>query len=418
MNRHRAGQPGDSAQSSASLQQQLKGFDDFDLSLGDIMRAERATMGKSLLDVQFTLKIRASYIVAIENCDPSAFDVPAYLPGYVRSYARFLGLDPDWVLARFCEEGNYSIESRLGPTASGAASHRAEPTRPTLQKREPFRRPITPFTPKPEGFLSRIDPPALLSSLVLGGLILAIGYGGWAVLEELQRVQIVQTDQTADMSAPVEPLGMVGSSTSSGTDTIVAARPRQEELDRLYRRPQVLQVPVVSPRDPPIATLNPEQVATVAEVRDDLVVPLDTPPSVENGGEVPQESPVQVVEEEIEEQVREVVLLAVRPSWVRVRTADDSVLLEKILDGGERYVVPRTEQPPILRTGNAGSVYFLVNGEAYGPLGEGPTVVDDIVMGSEEVVAGFAVADPEADSKLAELVAMAVAPQTEQEASQ
>ena len=29
-----------------------KGFDDYDLRLGDVMRGERATMGKSLLDVQ------------------------------------------------------------------------------------------------------------------------------------------------------------------------------------------------------------------------------------------------------------------------------------------------------------------------------------------------------------------------------
>jgi len=35
---------------------QTKGFDAFELRLGDIMRGERATMGKSLLDVQRELK--------------------------------------------------------------------------------------------------------------------------------------------------------------------------------------------------------------------------------------------------------------------------------------------------------------------------------------------------------------------------
>ncbi|MEM6660516.1 MAG: helix-turn-helix domain-containing protein, partial [Pseudomonadota bacterium] len=51
-----------------------KGFDDFELRLGDIMRGERATLGKSLLDVQRELRIKASYIAAIESCDPDAFD--------------------------------------------------------------------------------------------------------------------------------------------------------------------------------------------------------------------------------------------------------------------------------------------------------------------------------------------------------
>ena len=37
----------------------LRGFDDFDICLGDIMRGERATLGKSLVDVQKELKINA-----------------------------------------------------------------------------------------------------------------------------------------------------------------------------------------------------------------------------------------------------------------------------------------------------------------------------------------------------------------------
>ncbi|HCP80049.1 MAG TPA: DUF4115 domain-containing protein, partial [Octadecabacter sp.] len=43
------------------------GFDAFELRLGDLMRGERATIGKSLLDVQRELKIKAAYIAAIEN---------------------------------------------------------------------------------------------------------------------------------------------------------------------------------------------------------------------------------------------------------------------------------------------------------------------------------------------------------------
>ena len=52
------------------------GFDDYDLKLGDMLRGERATLGKSLLEVQRELRISATYIAAIEACDPSAFDTP------------------------------------------------------------------------------------------------------------------------------------------------------------------------------------------------------------------------------------------------------------------------------------------------------------------------------------------------------
>jgi glycosyltransferase involved in cell wall biosynthesis len=78
----------------ATEEVEAKGFDAFELRLGDLMRGERATMGKSLLDVQRELKIKASYIAAIENCDPSAFDTPGFIAGYVRSYARYLNIDP------------------------------------------------------------------------------------------------------------------------------------------------------------------------------------------------------------------------------------------------------------------------------------------------------------------------------------
>ena len=84
-----------------------KGFDDFDMRLGDLMRGERATLGKSLLDVQRDLKIKASYIAAIENADVTAFETQGFVAGYVRSYARYLGMEPDATFARFCREANF-----------------------------------------------------------------------------------------------------------------------------------------------------------------------------------------------------------------------------------------------------------------------------------------------------------------------
>ena len=94
------------------------GFDDFDVRLGDLMRGERATLGKSLLDVQRDLKIKASYIAAIENADISAFDSPGFIAGFVRSYARYLGMDPDHAFERFCREANFEVAHGMSAAAS------------------------------------------------------------------------------------------------------------------------------------------------------------------------------------------------------------------------------------------------------------------------------------------------------------
>ena len=47
---------------SSQPEQQPKGFDAYDLRLGDLMRGERATLGKSLLDVQRELKIGRAHV--------------------------------------------------------------------------------------------------------------------------------------------------------------------------------------------------------------------------------------------------------------------------------------------------------------------------------------------------------------------
>jgi len=102
----------------------IRGFDAYDLRLGDLMRGERATMGKSLLDVERELRISAGYLDAIENSDPSAFDTPGFIPGYVRSYARYLGMDPDEAFATFCAESRFSIAHGMSAQASSRHSCR------------------------------------------------------------------------------------------------------------------------------------------------------------------------------------------------------------------------------------------------------------------------------------------------------
>ena len=80
----------------------VNGFDSYTLLLGEELRGERATFGKSLLQVQKDLKIKAAYISAIENCDLDAFPNKGFVAGYVRSYARYLNLNPEEIYERFC----------------------------------------------------------------------------------------------------------------------------------------------------------------------------------------------------------------------------------------------------------------------------------------------------------------------------
>jgi len=85
----------------------FESYDSYDISLGELLRGERATLGKSCLDVQNDLKIKVQYIKAIEKCDIRSLENKSFIAGYVRTYAKYLGLDPDYVYDRFCEESGF-----------------------------------------------------------------------------------------------------------------------------------------------------------------------------------------------------------------------------------------------------------------------------------------------------------------------
>ena len=87
-------------------------FDDFEVTLGDIMRGERATRGKSITDVRLELRLPKSYILAIENGDLSAFRCPEFVRGYIYSYAHYLGLDPIQAFSTFCLETGFSLPTK------------------------------------------------------------------------------------------------------------------------------------------------------------------------------------------------------------------------------------------------------------------------------------------------------------------
>ena len=108
----------------------------------------------------------------------------------------------------------------------------------------------------------------------------------------------------------------------------------------------------------------------------------------------------------------EVVLFAREPVWVRVRSADGTVLLEKILNGGERSVLPQTEAPPTLRAGNSGSLYFAVNGQTLGPAGPGTSIARNVSLGASDLTTAYAPVDLTADPDLARLAELVVGSET------
>lgn len=374
-----------------------------DMRLGDLLRGERATLGKSLLDVQRELRIRASFVAAIENCDVSAFDAPSFIAGYVRSYARYLGMDADWVFRRFCEESGFQPVHGMAPAAAGP-----KPQRRPADPAEALANPRALFIPQPEPFWSSVEPRAVGSILVMLLLAGGLGYGGWSVLQEVQRVNLTPSEQAPTVVAAIDPAQEAVRVEPDQTGAVTLPKP--EALDRVYR-PQPLDVPVLTPRDTPIASIDPG--LTQAETKTaPAVVPAPQDESVASQATAAAIGPDQPAPAEVRTVVADVpgvTVIAARPAWVRVSAADGSVILEKTMDAGERFALPRFEKPAVLRTGNSGAVYFAVNGQTYGPAAAGAQVVKNVELSAAAVQGKYAVADLSKDPELANIVAVASA---------
>lgn len=378
------------------------GFDSFELRLGDVMRGERATLGKSLLDVQRELKIKATYIAAIENADVTAFETQGFIAGYVRSYARYLGLDPEWAFKAFCAESGFEVAHGLSKAASAPKPERAE------HAGDPLANPKASFVPQSSSIFEGIEPGAIGSVAVLAALVGVLGFGGYSVLKEIQRVDFVPVetaigvmDNLPDFATPAPE--------EAGTEVAgLTSPPSAEALDRLYR-PEALDVPVMIARDGPISTLDPREVGVLPDAAPQMAALPGLSDMAPGTATTPDGQTVELASapavQVLGADAPEVAIFAVRPSWVQVKSADGSVLFEKILDACEQYVLPKMENPPLLRTGNAGSVYFAVNGTAYGPSGEGASVVKNVALGSVELAEAYQVADMAADADLAKFVA-------------
>jgi cytoskeletal protein RodZ len=345
----------------------VRGFDAYPLRLGDIMRGERATLGKSLLDVQRDLRIKATYIAAIENCDPTVFQTPGFIAGYVRSYARYLNLDPEETFAQFCAESDFDgvhPPAKSKPRTPQLVAARSE-GQAAAPKRDPFAGARVHLAANAGGgVLEGLSLSGLGSIFVLAILILGIGYGAWAVLQDIQRVEFAPVEDTTRIAAAPAPLTTAEAPTSAPVESLYAS--------------EDLEVPITTPRDGPIAALDPNRVGALIPGNGD-VVPMEA------RGEIIDNQPIVTASA-----APEVAVLAISPAWVRVSMADGSILFEKILDGGESFVLPAGVEATNLRAGNSGSVFVSVGGVIYGPVGKYTSVVRNVALDAGQIAASFA----------------------------
>lgn len=72
--------------------------------IGDAIRAARENAGFTLEQVSRETRVHLSHLRAVEDMTPGLLGAPVYAKGYIKSYARFLGMDEQDTLDRYLSE--------------------------------------------------------------------------------------------------------------------------------------------------------------------------------------------------------------------------------------------------------------------------------------------------------------------------
>lgn len=323
--------------------------------IGAHLQEARSERREQLADAAAYLRIRRDYLEALEAGDPSRLPGMPYAAGFLRTYARHLGFDPD-PLVRAQHE---ALVDTTPP--------------PALQYPEP--------PPEP-----RRNPAA---SLLAASLVLAAAlYTGWY----------------AFLHPALEPADV----------TIVAGNDVgfvEPEIEPPAPPPVTVAAPVVEPTSPPPTAVAANEPAPV------IAHPAEPTPATPPTSPAAQPSPVPDVTSAVAaETARDgtppvpastaellaslepaqqpaaappparVVLVATEKSWIQVRSADGQFVRTRTMEPGERMELPeRTDLA--LRTGNAGGVTVEFDGASLGPVGARGALVKNFVLAPDVLAA-------------------------------
>ncbi|MFY9778966.1 MAG: RodZ domain-containing protein [Candidatus Baltobacteraceae bacterium] len=127
--------------------------------LGDEFRAAREARHLSLSDVSEQLHIRSLYLQSIEREEWGSIGAAVYVRGFIRAYARFLGIDPERAIAEF---------NASRPAVDPATRYAVSPAPSPAGLRAP-------------AAASRPSPWLMIAALVALGLVAFVGYNYFEV---------------------------------------------------------------------------------------------------------------------------------------------------------------------------------------------------------------------------------------------
>ena len=245
-------------------------------SVGKKLAQARQQLGLSLDEAAHATRLRPDKIIALENDDLASFASAAYAKGFLKNYARYLGVDIDDFLSTF--------DSSLPISVADYQYLSNAPERPSAP--EPVRRE------------RRV--PSIIPVLIVAVIIFLAGTGVW-VYQNALRIFAPPAPQAH--TAAAEP--------STPAPVLPAVVPDLAGPSTLSLEPAPAD-PAVAEARPPAPTLADDHAllkgGTTANPADhDIVTPVPVPTTADGASSVPPSG------------VNEILVATVKKTWITVR---------------------------------------------------------------------------------------------------
>jgi len=158
-------------------------------SFGEELRREREIRGISLKEIADATKISKRFLEAIERNDHRTLPAPVFTRGFVREYAKYLGLNADEIVSRY----NYAAAGDDRIEKSAHLERLITPPPPLKEK--PF---------KPSGippWYARIDRNVIITVIIVAALG-TLGYWTWRHKRESDAAARAEATTVATHPAP------------------------------------------------------------------------------------------------------------------------------------------------------------------------------------------------------------------------
>lgn len=324
------------------------------------LRAAREAAKVEIATLSFELRIPKNYLEALETEDYDQLPGTTYGFGYIRSFCKFLDIDPQPYLDCYKMKTAMQVQDYVVPN----------------QALEP-----------------RMSGPMVAMIVVL---VLFSGYIGWQVLERSQFSPFGNKADTIELASASDAPADTASTSVTVTatqDSVVA----QEDAPTDEETKTVTEIAASDTSDSDAsdesqtATAEVEEAPELAQQEDAVDAPSQTveeTPVVEVAETVTTE-PTEIAasnaaQANVRQPSEEILISASAAAWVEVVSENGDVLLSKLFQPGDDFIAP-ANQKLYLSTGNAGGLVLQIPGLDEFTAGEVGEIIRDLPLSRDSI---------------------------------